>query len=91
MKVRLLLAAAIAGVALPALAQQISYASYTCNNGVKFPVAFGPDYASVQIDGKSMELPHRRLSVSGTRYAADGVVFIVKGINARHTHSGVTN
>lgn len=92
MKLKLLVASLVAGATLPASAQtQVSFANYTCNNGVKFPVAFGPGYVSVQIDGKSVELPHRALSVFGTRYAKDGIVFVVKGINAQLTHSGVTS
>lgn len=82
----------LAAIAMPASAQsQVTYASYVCNNDVRLAVAYGPGYASIQIDGKSLELPHRLISVSGTRYSKEGYVLTVKGINARIKHGGITN
>lgn len=84
--------AALLAAALPASAQtQVTYASYLCNNDVRLAVAYGPGYASIQIDGKSIELLHRLISVSGTRYSKDGYVLTVKGVSARIQHGGVTN
>ncbi len=92
MKLQFAAAVALATLPSPALAQsQVTYATYLCNNDVRFAAAYGPGYASIQIDGKSIELPHRLLSVSGTRYSKDGYVLTVKGYVARIKHNGTTN
>jgi membrane-bound inhibitor of C-type lysozyme len=86
------LAAGLYAVVQPALAQsQVTYATYLCNNDVRFAAAYWPGYASIQIDGKSIELPHRMFSVSGTRYSKGGYVLTVKGYVARIKHNGITN
>ena len=92
MNLKFALAAAFTALALPALAEsQVTYATYLCNNDVRFAAAYGPGYASIQIDGKSVELRRRLLSVSGTRYSKSGYVLTVKGYVARIKHNGITN
>ena len=92
MNLKFALAAAFTAFGLPALAEsQVTYATYLCNNDVRFAAAYGPGYASIQIDGKSVELRRRLLSVSGTRYSKSGYVLTVKGYVARIKHNGITN
>lgn len=59
--------------ALPAQAQ--SAAVYRCADGTIVPVDFYKDTraAQVKIDGKSLRLPQKLFSLTGARYAAQGV------------------
>ncbi len=60
-------------LAAPASAQ--TSATYRCADGTVIPVEFYnvPRSASAQIDGKSVILPRKLLSVQGARYAKAGI------------------
>jgi membrane-bound inhibitor of C-type lysozyme len=67
---------AVAGIVSgPPLAHaQTTFQSYHCADGTNFIVGFYPHdtRAHLQIDGRPVTL-HRRLTLSGTRYAGGGV------------------
>jgi membrane-bound inhibitor of C-type lysozyme len=78
MRVVTIAAAAVAvSAAGPALAQD--FASYRCADGTVMPVVFYRNVANVQLDGKALRLPRRPLSVSGARYAGQGVTLRISG------------
>jgi membrane-bound inhibitor of C-type lysozyme len=70
-----------------ASAQTTTFQRYRCDDGTQFIVAFYPydDRAHMQIDGHEVTLS-KRLALSGTRYAGDGVALRIgqTGITIRH-------
>jgi membrane-bound inhibitor of C-type lysozyme len=90
-KPTLLLAAMVSFAAvMPAQAQ--TFLHYTCQDGAEFEATLFPDTkaAFLQVDGKSLTLP-KRVSVTGVRYAKDGVTFHVKGERATLKRLGKTH
>jgi membrane-bound inhibitor of C-type lysozyme len=83
--------AAMASISAVAPAQGQTYLHYACRGGAEFEVAFFPETraAFLQIAGKSLNLP-KRVSVTGSRYAKDGVTFWFKGDRATLKRAGKT-
>jgi membrane-bound inhibitor of C-type lysozyme len=78
------------GAARPAVAQNVTFQTFRCDDGTEFVAAFfkGTSSASVQLDGKKMTLPHRLLSLSGTRYSGGGVTLRIKANTATLSRGG---
>jgi membrane-bound inhibitor of C-type lysozyme len=62
---------------LSALAQS-KFATYACNDGSEFVVAFfeGDRFAHVQLDGQAIAMP-KRPSISGSRYVKGDVTLTI--------------
>ena len=74
-----ILAAEMVGITLAA-AQNTVLHTFHCDDGTDFVVAFygGDSRAHVQLDGKAMTLPRRRLSLSHARYSGGGITLRIK-------------
>jgi membrane-bound inhibitor of C-type lysozyme len=84
-------AAGIFAGSSPASAQ--TFSSYRCVDGTRFIVGFYPydSRAYLQLDGRAVTLK-KRLTLSGARYAGNGVTFVQTkaGATIRHLKRPVT-
>ncbi|HVY00493.1 MAG TPA: MliC family protein [Pseudorhodoplanes sp.] len=76
---RLVMIAVAVAVSAGGAALAQDFVSYRCADGTVMPVVFYRDVANVQLDGKALRLPRRPLSVSGARYAGQGVTLRISG------------
>jgi membrane-bound inhibitor of C-type lysozyme len=77
-----------AALASPAAADNI--AVYQCADGSQFALAFyeADTTARIQLNGKAVALP-KRLSLSGTRYAANGITLRIGKDGTTLKHPGL--
>jgi membrane-bound inhibitor of C-type lysozyme len=71
--------ALLLGLWAPEQAVAQTFAEYICDDGTPIGAAFikEPRSVSLQVDGKSVNLP-LRIAISGTRYKKSGVTFWIK-------------